>query len=337
MRAAVFEGNGRVEVTERPEPSVAQSDDVLIRIAANGLCGSDLRALAVPPQMVYEPGVILGHEFTGTVEKIGKGVTSVTEGERVVVLPNINCQTCAQCRANRVNLCERFVHIGGMRDGGAAEFCVVPARMVFTLPDDLDVELAALTEPLACVLNGTRRAGVQPGDCALILGGGPIGLLYLLLFRGAGANPLIVSEPASDRARVARELGADVVVNPLEEDVAQAVREANYGLGADLAVDTVGSLVGDGVRAVRKAGRVLVFGLNDEAQVELPTSDLVAREISIEGVYIAKGTFPAAIRLLQQNELGFDRLITHRLDLEEFDAAIELSRRGEAVKALVRP
>jgi threonine dehydrogenase-like Zn-dependent dehydrogenase len=337
MRAAVFEGDGRVEVTERPQPSIAQPDDVLIRIAANGLCGSDLRALAVPPQMAYETGVILGHEFTGTVEQIGPGVGSIAEGARVVVLPNINCQTCAHCRANRINLCERFVHIGSMRDGGAAEFCVVPERMVFTLPGDLDMELAALTEPLACVLNGTRRASVHPGDCVLILGGGPIGLLYLLLFRGAGANPLIVSEPAPERASFARKLGAELVVNPLEEDVTKAVRDANDGLGADLAIDTVGGLVHDGVRAVRKAGRVLVFGLNDEAQVELATADLVAREISIEGVYIAKGTFPTAIRLLEQNALGFDRLITHRLDLGEFDAAIELSRRGEAVKALVRP
>lgn len=336
MRAAVFEGNGRVEIAERTDPSVSRPDDVLIRIAANGLCGSDLRALATPPEMVYDEGVVLGHEFSGTIEDVGDEV-ALKPGAHVVVHPNIWCQTCWYCRSGHTNLCDRFVHVGSMRDGGAAELCVVPERMVYSVPDEMAFDLAALAEPLACVLNGTKQASVHPGESVLILGGGPIGLLYLMLLKAAGASPLIVSEPAPHRARWARDLGADVVVDPRATNVLDVARELTEGRGVDVAVDSVGALLPDAVASVRKAGRVLVFGLNERIEAVIRPVDLVYREISISGVYIARGTFPLAVTLLTENKLGFDRLVTHRLQLEQFDEAIELLRTGEAVKALVVP
>jgi threonine dehydrogenase-like Zn-dependent dehydrogenase len=336
MRAAVFEGNGKVAVSDRPEPRVSRPDDVVIRIAANGLCGSDLRALAMPPEMVYDEGVIVGHEFSGTVADVGDEVT-LEPGTHVVVHPNIWCQTCWYCRSGHTNLCDRFVHVGSMRDGGAAELCVVPERMVYRVPDDMPLDLAALAEPLACVLNGTRQAAVHPGESVLVLGGGPIGLLYLMLFKAAGASPLIVSEPAPERARWARELGADEVIDPRPTNLPEAVRDLCRGRGADVVVDSVGALLSDAVACVRKAGRVFVFGLNERIESVIRPADLVYREISLSGVYIARGTFPLAVSLLTQNALGFDRLVTHRLQLEDFDEAIELLRTGEAVKALVVP
>jgi len=336
MRAAVFEGNGVVSVTERPDPRVTRPDDVVIKIAANGLCGSDLRAFATPPEMVYDAGVVVGHEFSGTIVDAGDEVT-LGMGSRVVVHPNIWCQTCWYCRSGHTNLCDRFVHIGSMRDGGAAEYCVVPERMVYRVGDDLPFELAALAEPLACVLNGTTQAGIHPGQSVLVLGAGPIGLLYVLLFKAAGASPLIVSEPSPYRARWAHELGADVVLDPREGDIGSMVRELTEGRGVDVAVDSVGALLADAVASVRKAGRALVFGLNERAEATIRPADLAYREISIEGIYIARGTFPLAVRLLSENTIGFDRLVTHTLDLGRFDEAIELLRTGEAVKALVVP
>jgi (R,R)-butanediol dehydrogenase / meso-butanediol dehydrogenase / diacetyl reductase len=335
MRAAVFEGDGKVSVLDRPQPVADRPDDVVIRIAANGLCGSDLRAFATPPQMAYEEGVIVGHEFSGVVAAVGSDVRSLSEGARVVAIPNINCQVCWYCRAGHTNLCENFVHIGSMRDGGAADFCVVPERMVLQVPDSVSDDLATLAEPLACVLNGTRTAGAQPGDTVLILGGGPIGLLYVLLMKAAGAR-VIVSEPAAQRANAAREFGANEVVDPTERPLAGAVRELT-SRGVDIAVDTVGSVLTDAVESVRKGGRVLVFGLNDRARPALGEANLSYRELSIEGVYIAKGTFPLALTLLEQNELGFERLITHRLELERFWEAVELARSGAAIKAIVVP
>jgi (R,R)-butanediol dehydrogenase / meso-butanediol dehydrogenase / diacetyl reductase len=335
MRAAVFEGDGKVSVLERPQPAAERPDDVVIRIAANGLCGSDLRAFTTPPQMAYDTGVIVGHEFSGTVAEVGSEVRSVSEGDRVVAIPNINCQVCWYCRSGHTNLCENFVHIGSMRDGGAAEYCVVPERMVLEIPASVDDDLATLAEPLACVLNGTRTAAAQPGDTVLILGGGPIGLLYLLLMKAAGAH-VIVSEPAPQRARAATEFGADVVIDPAEAPLAEVIAELTPR-GVDIAVDSVGMLLSDAVASVRKGGRVLVFGLNDRARAELGEADLSYRELSIEGVYIAKGTFPLALTLLHRNELGFERLITHRIELDRFWDAVELARSGEAIKAIVAP
>jgi threonine dehydrogenase-like Zn-dependent dehydrogenase len=242
---------------------------------------------------------------------------------------------CWYCRSGHTNLCENFVHIGSMRDGGAAEYCVVPERMVLEIPPSVDDDLATLAEPLACVLNGTRTAAAQPGDTVLILGGGPIGLLYLLLMKAAGAH-VIVSEPAPHRAHAATDFGADVVIDPAEAPLAEAIAELTPR-GVDIAVDSVGMLLSDAVASVRKGGRVLVFGLNDRARAELGEADLSYRELSIEGVYIAKGTFPLALTLLDRNELGFERLITHRIELDRFWDAVELARSGEAIKAIVAP
>jgi threonine dehydrogenase-like Zn-dependent dehydrogenase len=224
-----------------------------------------------------------------------------------------------------------------MRDGGAAELCVVPERMVYVVPDEMALDLAALAEPLACVLNGTKQASVHPGESVVIFGAGPIGLLYLMLLKAAGASPLLISEPAPHRAKWARALGADEVVDPTKTNVQDAVRELTAGRGADVAVDSVGALLPDAVASVRKAGRVLVFGLNERIEAVIHPADLVYREITISGVYIAKGTFPLAVTLLSENTLGFDRLLTHRHQLDQFDEAIELLRTGEAVKALVVP
>jgi threonine dehydrogenase-like Zn-dependent dehydrogenase len=158
-----------------------------------------------------------------------------------------------------------------------------------------------------------------------------------MLFKTAGARPLIVSEPSPFRAGWARKLGADVVLNPDEVELADAVRELTEGRGVDIAVDSVGVLLAEAMSAVRKAGRVLFFGLNERIEATIRPVALAYGEISIEGVYIARGTFPLAIRLLSDEPDRFAPLITHRLGLEQFDEAIELLRSGEAVKAVVSP
>lgn len=336
MRAAVYQGNGIVSIEERGVPEIEAPDDVVIKVEANGLCGSDLRALMTPPQMAYNPGVVIGHEFAGCVVAVGDAVKCLSVDRRVVAIPNINCQVCWFCTTNRSNLCDNFVHIGSMRDGGAAEFVKVPERLVLGIPDGLSTELASLAEPLACILNGTVSASAQPGDSVVVFGAGPIGLLYMLVFKGAGAT-VFVSEPSAARRQAALDLGADVVIDPSEEDVAAVVRGKTEGRGADLAVETVGRLLGDAISVVRKNGRVLVFGLDELTRCEVSPAAIAYGEITIAGVYIAKGTFPTALRLLQENKLGFDRLLTHRLPLRDIGEAIELARRGEAIKVVVVP
>jgi threonine dehydrogenase-like Zn-dependent dehydrogenase len=286
--------------------------------------------------MVYDDGVVIGHEFVGKVSAVGEGVTETSVGERVTAVPNINCQTCWYCRSGQVNLCENFVHIGSGRDGGAAEYVTVPERLIVPVPDSLSDQMATLAEPLACVLNGTKTAAVHPGETVLILGAGPIGLLYQMIFKAAGAQ-VIVSEPGEQRAALAKELGADVVVDPREQDPLEAVRSATDGRGADVSVDSVGMLLVDAINAVRKGGRVLVFGLNEEARAELPVVEIAYRELHIHGVYIGKGTFPLAIELLDRNEIGFDRLLTHEFEFGQAMDAVDAARSGEAIKALLVP
>jgi threonine dehydrogenase-like Zn-dependent dehydrogenase len=336
MRAAVFQGQGKVAVVDRPRPAAQRPDDIVIKVQASGLCGSDLRAFATPPEMIYDEGVIVGHEFAGVVAEAGREAT-LPPGTRVTVHPNIWCQRCYYCRSGHINLCDQFVHIGSMRDGGAAEFCVVPERMVYPLADGLPIERAALAEPLACVLNGTTQARVRPGESALIIGGGPIGLLYLLLFKAAGAVPVVVSEITADRARWARELGADAVIDPRSSDLPAAVRDLTEGRGADVAVDAVGSMLRDAILSVGKTGRVFTFGLNERATVPIEPAVLAYREISVHGVYIAKGTFPLALRMLADNRLGFERLLTRSYQLEDIGEAIEDLRSGEVAKGLLIP
>jgi (R,R)-butanediol dehydrogenase / meso-butanediol dehydrogenase / diacetyl reductase len=336
VKAAVYTGPGSVEVTTVPDASPTSDDDVIVRVERCGICGSDLRALAVPPEMEYEPGVVVGHEFVGEVVDARRRA-GIRAGDRVAVLPNIPCGRCHYCRAGRVNLCTDFTHLGAMRDGGAAELAAAPASMLHALPESLDWETAALTEPLACVLNGTRRANLHPGAPALILGAGPIGLLFLAVARLAGAGPIIVSEPHAERRAWAARHGADVVCDPAAESIADVVADATGGLGVEVAIDAVGSLLTDAVAAVRKGGRALVFGLNFRARATLSPADIASREVAIEGVYIASGTFPLALDLLAGHPETFRPLITHRLPLDAFWDGIAAMRDGSAMKVMLEP
>ena len=304
MRAAVFAGDGRVEVVDRPRPAAELHDDIVIKIQANGLCGSDLRAFATPPEMRYDVGVIVGHEFSGVVAEAGPGAT-LAVGGRVTVHPNIWCQRCYYCRTNRINLCDNFVHIGSMRDGGAAEYCVVPERMVYRLPDSLPVDRAALAEPLACVLNGTAQAAVAPGESVLVLGGGPIGLLYLMLFKAAGAFPVIVSEPTAERARWARELGADEVIDYRSADWPERVRDLTEGRGVDHVVETIGELA-PSVRALGMEGEIAFVGLlaRDDGLPAIDPQALWTKGLTLRAIAVgSRAQFEAMNRAIETNRI----------------------------------
>jgi 2-desacetyl-2-hydroxyethyl bacteriochlorophyllide A dehydrogenase len=332
MLAAVFAGPGVPVLEERVMPRLERPTDVVLDVEACGVCGTDLQILADPPGHPAAPGVILGHEFVGIVAETGADVEDLPPGTRVVVAPNLACGHCAYCRRGLRNHCLRFTTLGIFRDGGLAARVVVPAEACHPISPAVPVELAALVEPLSTVVHGVARAKVFPGETVAVLGAGPVGLMFVALLRLAGATVVAV-EPAAERAELARRLGADRVVDP--EDAASAVQEATGGLGADAAVDAVGTQLPAALGLVRKAGRIVLFGMNAGATAELAQYPITRNELTVAGAYVGEGVFPRAIALLEQGRLDLEPLITDRIALAQLPDAIERMRAGHAVKVQV--
>jgi threonine dehydrogenase-like Zn-dependent dehydrogenase len=334
MQAAVFAGDGRLSLEDRPRPSVSAPDDVLIAVEACGICGTDLKILDVPPGHPATPGTILGHEFIGRVAAVGGDVRNLAVGTRVTVDADPKCGVCDPCRTGRPASCLNVVALGIFRDGALASHVLAPAGAVYPISDQLAPEVAALAEPLACVVNGTRRAALRPGESALIFGAGAIGCLFLAVFRAAGAGTIVVVEPSPPRAAIARALGADAVVTP---DALTGELQRRLLGGADVVVDAVGSLLGAAVEATATGGRVVVFGMDSNARPPIHQVEITEKSLTIMGTYISNFTFPEAITLLESGRLHVAPMLTHVLPLTRIEAGMDLLRSGEATKVVVVP
>lgn len=333
MRAAVFEGEGRLVVREVADPTPGPGE-VLVEVEACGICGSDVQVINVPPGHPSSPPVVLGHEFVGRVRSAGPGVGEALVGTRVVVDPDPKCGRCDPCRAGRPANCTGIVALGVHRDGALARLVAAPADSVYAIAEAVPAELAALVEPLACVVNGTNRAAIRPGETAVVFGAGAIGCLFVAVLRASGAARVVAVEPSPPRAPVARALGADEVVTP--EAWARRRAELLPG-GADVVVDAVGSVLPEAIGAAAMGARVVVFGMNDTARPPVHQIEIVEKGLTIVGSYISNFTFPAAIRLVESGQLDLAPMITATLPLEETAAGIERLRSGEAVKIVIRP
>jgi threonine dehydrogenase-like Zn-dependent dehydrogenase len=334
MPAAVLADVGRLAIIERPVPMLERATDVLLDVQACGICGTDLHILSTPPGQPATVGAVLGHEFVGVVREIGTEVTGVQSGDRVAVAPNVSCGQCVWCKRGLRNHCENWTTHGIYVDGGLAPNVVVPAANCFPIASHLPSHVAALAEPLSTVVNGVRLAEVFPGETAAVIGGGPIGLMFTALLKLAGATVVVV-EPAESRAHLARTLGADIVVDPTAEDPSEPTRELTGGLGADVVIDAVGSQLPAALDLVRKAGRIVLFGLNEQARAEIAQARITRDELRICGAFVGQDVFPAAIRLLEQGRIDFAPLVTHRISLEKLPKAVEELRAGRAVKVQV--
>ena len=333
MKAALFQGPGCLEVQEIPAPEIRNPDDVLIEIHAIGVCGTDIRALAVPPLYEFKKGLILGHEGTGKVLAVGSEVTNVAVGDHVVIHPNIWCGKCHYCRTGHINLCENFKHIGDSIDGVMAEYACIPERMVYRISSEVPAHIAAMAEPLACVLNGTNKARAHPGESVLVLGAGPIGLLYMMLYQAMGAD-VYMSDTNEERLAFAKELGAAGIVNPMKQDVPAYMMEKT-GIGADLVVDAVGVLADTAILAAKKGGKVVLFGINTVAQPTIHQVEIVFKELEIVGAYITKGTFPQAIDIIENHRVPVEKLVTLRVPLEDAKYGIDQMAAAKSVKTVI--
>lgn len=336
MRAAVFKSEGVLKIEEVDVPKIQKPDDIIVEVELCSICGTDVHIMHVPPGYVATPGTILGHELVGRVVATGGGVKTIKVGDRVVCNPNDYCGVCRYCKLNLPNFCENLEAMGIDVDGGFAEYVKITEKVAHKVADDLPAETAAFAEPLACLMNGRQKIKIKPGDSVLIAGAGAIGLLFVQILKNSGAYPIIVSEPVEARRKVALETGADVAIDPTKEDLQKVVADIT-GVGCDYAVDVVGSQLGACLANVRKGGTVLLFGVNNHAQMELAQKDITTREVDVIGTWIANASFPSAVKVLESGMLNLKPLITHTFPLDELEKGIELLGKGEGIEIFIDP
>lgn len=336
MLAAVFEDEGRLSIREVPTPSLNTPQDVILKVEICGICGTDLRFLAVPPIMQAKKGIILGHEYIGQVVEVGDAVRHFQPGDRVAVIPDIPCGYCPFCAEGRPNLCENMYAIGGDVDGGFAHYALAPAKALYKISPDLPVEAGAFVELLSCVLGGVQKAALLPGEDVVIIGAGPAGLVYLKVLKAAGAGRVILVEVSPWRSEFALQAGADHVINPRQENLAEAVR-AITGRGAHVVVDAVGSELAAAVSVARKGGRIIMFGENHKAESTLRPHEIQGQELRILGSFIGITVFPQAVKMLESGAVELTDLITHRLSLAELPAGIAELAAGRGAKGVCFP
>lgn len=342
MKVAALYGRHDIRIENWPLPPMGPGQ-VRIQVACCGICGTELHMweghdIAWLPNTGDRGPQVWGHEYAGTVVEVGEGVTLCRVGDRVTVVPWVGCGKCFYCRNGIENFCtgKRTIYDSG--SGAWAEFSLVPEAAVYTLPDGMSFETASLSEPLSCCLHAVDRARMQSGSSVCIIGGGPMGLLLLALTKASGASLAIVSEPSPVRQKLATDLGADLVVNPLEEDLLEAVKGATRGYGVDHSFEAVGRsrTVRQAMDVVRAGGTVAIVGVADKADT-LPLSpfEVYARDLIILGSVSRAYAYDRTVRWLAS--LNLQPLITHRFKLDNIVTAIQVSLEAKGGKVLVEP
>ena len=336
MQGIVFRGEGRWGLESLPLPRIGALDDVLLKVDRASVCGTDIHILATPPGHPATPGSILGHEYVATVVEVGQGVRDLSPGDRVVIDPNITCGTCEYCRLGMSNACSNMTTLGIFRHGGLAEFSMAPARALHRIARDVPLDRATLAEPLSCVLHAFEKSALVPGESIAILGAGPIGLLFSMLFKAAGAGKIMIVEPVEFRRRMAEQFGVDYALDPNCGDISVEVKAVTR-IGADVVVDAAGSLLPEAVNLVRRGGRVILFGMNQHANRQVNQYTVTRHEVSILGSFIQRTAFPKVVKILEAGLLQVEKLVTHRLSLGEVHSGLEAMKQGQAIKVAVAP
>ncbi|MBR2188067.1 MAG: alcohol dehydrogenase catalytic domain-containing protein [Eubacterium sp.] len=336
MKAAIFEGPGTLTVKEIPNPVITKPTDVIIKVDAASICGSDIHGLAVPPGQYMKPGIIYGHEFCGTITEMGDEVQGFEIGERVAINPRVRCGHCYECTHNRGDLCSNSDHYGQLADGGFSEYAKVSVGQMYHVDQSIDVDIVAQTEPLACVVSSLNKVTPSPVDYVILYGAGPIGLTFIRALKAFGVRNLIVTAKGEDRVAEAKNCGADIVVDVAKETLEDVVK-ANWPFKADLIIDAVGrgNILPEAQKLINPQGRILLFGLDNNARSEIAPGAFVLDEISIFGA-LGKD-FPGALELIRNPELGLDKFITHRLTLDNIHEGIEAMRNKKACRCIVYP
>lgn len=321
MKALLLSEYNRLDVVDVPMPRPG-ADEVLIRVEACGICGSDVHGYDGSSGRRIPP-IIMGHEAAGTVAAVGPGVHDLHEGDRVTFDSTIYCGKCEYCLQGEVNLCNNRQVLGVStadfrREGAFAEYVVVPRLVMYPLPEQIPFTQAAMIEPLAVAVHAVSLVPVQPDTTALVVGAGMIGLLVLQVLKAGGCTRVYVTDIDDTRLQLAQQLGATGTINVKTTDAAAELAKASGNAGFDVAFEAVGSTptVRSAIESVRKGGTVVLIG-NVAPSVELPLQVVVSRQITLHGSAASSGEYPECIDLLARGAIKVDPLITAVAPLEQ--------------------
>jgi L-iditol 2-dehydrogenase len=333
-------GVGNIELQEVPEPH-AGAGQVVIEVNSAGICGTDLHIYL--DEFETRPPVTIGHELAGAIVELGREVDGWNVGDRVTTETYFStCGYCLDCRRGRRNLCAHRRSIGSKEDGAFARYLLTPASNLHRVPEGLDLESAALTEPLACTVHGVlETAGVRPGENVVLTGPGPIGLLAMQLAKTAGATAVMIGTNLDiERLKLAKELGADGVINVEEVDnVVEAVGDLFGTEGADLVVECSGAAAAAKtlIDVARRGARFCQMGLYGKP-ITFYQDAVCYKELVVTGTNASvTPAWPKALKLLAQRQVNASLLITHRFAITEWDKALQVAKNKEGVKVILKP
>jgi L-iditol 2-dehydrogenase len=350
MKAVVFYSPGdiRVEEVERP---VCQSGEVLVKVDACAVCGSDMKA-AASGNVRIKPPRIMGHEFTGVIVQRGERVDDIASenyavGDRVVMATSISCGECYYCRRGYRNLCVNLAPMGYSFDGGMAEYVAIPERAIsnghlIKTPASLSAETAALSEPVSCAVNSIEQCNVKQGDTVVVIGAGPMGILNACIARAYGASKIIFAELNPQRLKQCEQFHFDRLVNPSEEDLKQIILDETEGYGADTVIIAAPAAAPQeqALELVRKQGNVMLFASLPvgKSMLNIDSRLIHYKELRVLG---SSDSTPEhvrkAVEILSSKDFPAAAIVTHRLPLDGIEQAFELMRKGESLRVALIP
>lgn len=325
MKSLKLYGVQDIRFEDADKPVIDNADDVIIKVKAVGICGSDIsRYNKLGP---YVEGMIFGHEFAGEVAEVGSGVEDIKVGDRVAGCPTFYCGECASCQKGELARCEKLTVIGAIHPGSYAEFVKLPAENIVPIPDNVDYDTASMIEPSAVVVHGFNRTTIQPGDEVAVMGCGNIGLLAIQWAKIFGAKKVYAIDIDDEKLQIAKEVGADVLINSLEKPAHEQILEHTNGQGVDLAVESAGSPITSAqVFALpKKGGEVVFLGIpyGDVNIERFYFEKIVRNELTVLGSWNAiSAPFPgkewsATVHYMSTGQIDVQPIITHRLKLED--------------------
>lgn len=336
MKAGVFYGKERLKIEDLKIPH-PNDDEIVIKVMACGICGTDIHIFDGDEGAAATPkGTVLGHEFSGIVTEIGKNVKNVNVGDRVCVDPNKLCGSCYWCRNAIGHFCENMVGIGTTVNGGFAQYCKIPKSQAYKFSDSLSFSEAAMTEPVACCLHGIDLCDIKTDDTVLIIGGGMIGMIMIQLARVSGAAKIIVIETQEDKHSILAGLGADLVINPINEDVSKILSENDIERVSKV-IECVGktATMEQAIKLAGKKATVMLFGLtapNDEIRIK--PFEVFKKELTIKASYINPYTQKRALEMIESGRIDVSSMIYEKIPLERLPDVLadkELRRKGKFI------